>query len=226
MPTPNLIDNSYDITVYDPAFQPISWMKNAVIYQIFPDRFRNGKTANDPTGNEPRYSYPPNPLDQIIKKLWTALPEGYCRDYVNPAQPCTEGPRGRDYFGGDLKGVDQKLDYLPTWASRCSTSTPSSTPASDHAYDTQDYFHIDPFFGTQQDWNNLEHHAQQRGIRIILDGVFNHVSSDSKYFDRYHHFTDVGACESVSSPYRSWFTFHDAGGRAVRRARRAEHDEL
>ena len=61
VPTPNLVDNSYDITVFDPSFQTINWMKNAVIYQIFPDRFRNGNTNNDPTGNEPRYSYPPKP---------------------------------------------------------------------------------------------------------------------------------------------------------------------
>jgi glycosidase len=212
VPTPNPVDNSYVITVFDPAFQPISWMKNAVIYQIFPDRFRNGKTANDPTGNEPRYGYPPSPTDKILLKSWNSLPEGYCRDYVNPAQPCTESPLGRDYFGGDLKGVDQKLDYLADLGVTVLYFNPIFDAASDHAYDTQDYFHIDPFFGTQQDWNNLEHHAQQRGIRIILDGVFNHVSSDSKYFDRYHHFSDTGACESVSSPYRAWFTFHDQAG--------------
>ncbi len=212
VPTPNLIDNSYPITVFSPQFQPISWMKNAVIYQIFPDRFRNGRSNNDPTGTEPRYSYPTNPLDQIIKKLWPALPEGYCRGYVNPAQPCTEGPRGRDYFGGDLKGVDQALDYLKSQGVTVLYLNPVFDSASDHGYDTQDYFHIDPFFGTQTDWNNLVKHAQKNNMRIVLDGVFNHVSSDSLYFDRYHHFTQVGACESVTSPYRSWFYFQDQAG--------------
>src|SRR4051812_2054758 len=96
--TPNLVDNSYPITVFDPAFRPIPWMKDAVIYQIFPDRFRNGRSNNDPTGNEPRYGYPSDPLDRIIDKPWGSMPEGYCRDYINPAAPCTESPRGRDYF--------------------------------------------------------------------------------------------------------------------------------
>ncbi len=210
--TPNLIDNSYAITVYDPAFQPISWMEDAVIYQIFPDRFRNGKPSNDPHGNEPRYSYPSNPLDQILIKAWNALPEGYCRDYVNPGQPCTETPMGRDYFGGDLKGVDEELAYLRLLGVNTLYFNPIFDSASDHGYDTQNYYAIDPFFGTQQDWDKLERDASRLGIRVILDGVFNHVSSDSKYFDRYHHFSDTGACESVNSPYRSWFYFQDQAG--------------
>ena len=209
VPTPNLIDNSYAITVFAPSFQPIPWMQNAVIYQIFPDRFRNGRSSNDPTGAEPRYGYPTNPLDQIITKLWSALPEGYCTHYVNPGTPCTEGPRGRDYFGGDLRGIDQELGYLQSLGVTVLYLNPIDDSGSNHGYDTQDYFHVDPFFGTQKDWENLNKHADQLGMRIVLDGVFNHVSSDSPYFDRYHHYASVGACESVSSPYRSWFTFHD-----------------
>ena len=207
--TPTMIDNSYDITVYDPAFQPITWMKNAVIYQIFPDRFFNGNQANDPTGSAPRYGYPPDPLDQILHMSWLSLPEGYCRNYINPAQPCTESPRGRDYFGGDLQGITAKLDYLKGLGVNTLYLNPIFDSASNHGYDTQNYFAIDPAFGTQADWTALAQGAQRRNMRIILDGVFNHVSSDSVYFDRYHHFDTVGACESVSSPYRSWFTFHD-----------------
>ena len=212
VPTPNLIDNSYPITVFSPQFQAIPWLKDAVIYQIFPDRFRNGRSNNDPTGSEPRYGYPPSADDKILPKSWTSLPEGYCRDYVNPAQPCTESPRGRDYFGGDLKGVDQGLDYLKAQGVTALYLNPIFDSASNHGYDTQDYYKIDPFFGTPQDWTNLNRHADQLGIRIILDGVFNHVSSDSAYFDRYHHFPTLGACEAVNSPYRSWFTFRDQAG--------------
>jgi glycosidase len=211
-PTPNLIDNSYDITVYSPSFQPVTWLKNAVIYQIFPDRFRNGRANNDPTGKEPRYGYPSNPLDQIIKQIWTSLPEGYCTHYVNPAQPCTQSPRGRDYFGGDLKGVDQELGYLQSEGVNTLYFNPIFDSASDHGYDTQNYFQIDPFFGNHQDWQNLVKHADQMGMHIILDGVFNHLSSDSPYFDRYHHYASVGACESVNSLYRSWFFFQDQAG--------------
>ncbi|MFO7166555.1 MAG: alpha-amylase family glycosyl hydrolase [Chloroflexota bacterium] len=215
--TPSMIDNSYVITVFDPLFKPIPWMRDAVIYQIFPDRFRNGRSNNDPRGTEPRYGYPSQALDRILVKQWGDLPEGYCRKYVSPAQPCGEEPRGRDYFGGDLRGVDQRLNYLQALGVTAIYFNPIFDAASNHAYDTQDYYKIDPFFGTEQDWENLVKHANQRGIRIILDGVFNHVSSDSPYFDRYGHFPGkLGACESMTSPYRDWFTFRpQAGGPCV-----------
>ncbi len=207
--TPNLIDNSYVITVYDPAFQPVEWLQNAVVYQIFPDRFRNGRHGNDPDPTEPRYGYPADPLDQIINKAWTDLPEGYCRFYDNPADPCTEQPRGRDYFGGDLRGIRKQLKYLEDLGVTAIYLNPIFESASNHGYDTQDYYQIDHFFGTDKDFKKLVKEAHKRGIRIILDGVFNHVSSDSPYFDRYGHFDDVGACESVTSPYRDWFFFRD-----------------
>jgi glycosidase len=207
--TPNPVDNSYSVVVYDPNFQPITWLQNSVIYQIFPDRFRNGRSSNDPSPSEPRYGYPPNPQDQILLKNWGDLPEGYCRSYVNPAQPCTEGPLGRDYFGGDLRGVQQRLNYLKALGVTAIYFNPIFESASNHGYDTQDYFQVDHFFGSNKEFNELLKQANQYGIRIILDGVFNHVSSDSPYFDRYHHFAALGACESPSSPYRDWFTFHD-----------------
>jgi len=211
--TPGLVDNSYVVTVFDPAFKPISWMQNAVIYQIFPDRFRNGNATNDPNVvTEPRYRYPSNPDDQILDKTWTDFPEGYCRAYTNPAAPCTEGPKGRDYFGGDLAGVTQKLDYLKALGVTVLYFNPIFEAGSDHAYDTQDYKKIDHFFGTQGDWNTLVAQANTKGMKIVLDGVFNHTSSDSPYFDRYHHYSNNGACESVSSPYRDWFYFSPLAG--------------
>ncbi|MEA2606944.1 MAG: hypothetical protein QOI00_1701, partial [Chloroflexota bacterium] len=78
------------------------------------------------------------------------------------------------------------------------------------SYDTQDYTKVDPYFGTQKDFDNLIKHAKTLGIRVILDGVFNHMSSDSPLFDRYGHYPTVGACESTSSAYRSWFVFTNA----------------
>ncbi|PJF46354.1 MAG: alpha-amylase, partial [Candidatus Thermofonsia Clade 3 bacterium] len=180
---PSLRDNSYAITVFDPDFQPIPWMQNAVVYQIFPDRFRDGRANNNPKGNEPRYGYPPEPLDQIIVKRWGDLPEGYCRHYQSPAQPCTEGPRGRDYFGGDLRGVMQRLQYLKALGVTVIYLNPIFEAGSNHAYDTQDYYQIDKFFGDNQEFQQLVRLAEQQGIRIVLDGVFNHVSSDSPYFD-------------------------------------------
>ncbi|MFZ0548877.1 MAG: alpha-amylase family glycosyl hydrolase, partial [Candidatus Promineifilaceae bacterium] len=207
--TSGLQDDSYVITVYDPDFEPIGWMQDAVVYQIFPDRFYNGLAGNDPDPSEPRYGYPDNPQDQILNKAWDDLPEGYCRSYVNPADPCTEGPLGRDYFGGDLQGVQRKLNYLRSIGVTVIYFNPIFEAASNHLYDTQDYYSIDHFFGDNATFENFVQKANQRGIRVILDGVFNHVSSDSAYFDRYGHFAEVGACESETSPYRSWFTFTD-----------------
>jgi glycosidase len=208
----NFNDWGYVIQVHEPEFKPISWLQNGVMYQIFPDRFNNGRSNNDPNTNTPRYGWPTNPLDRIIRKAWTDLPEGYCRFYVNPAQPCNESPRGRDYFGGDLRGVQQRLNYLKSLGVTIIYFNPIFDAASNHAYDTQDYLRIDPFFGTNAEFGQLARAADKAGIQIVLDGVFNHVSSDSKYFDRYGHFSDVGACESVSSPYRGWFYFFDEAG--------------
>ena len=205
-------DWSWALMLHEPGFEAPSWAKDAVIYQIFPDRFHNGRTNNDPKTGDVRYDDPVRRLD------WGALPEGYCRNYADAtAATCparfggtgVEQPRGRDYMGGDLKGVDQQLDYLDALGVTTIYFNPIFDAGSNHSYDTQDYSRIDPYFGSQQDWKNLVKHAEERGIRIVLDGVFNHLSSDSPFFDRYGHYPTVGACESAASPYRSWFYFTD-----------------
>ena len=212
-----VVDNSYALMVYDPAFIAPDWVNGASLYQIFPDRFRNGRSNNDPKSNDVRYN------DPVLALSWGTLPEGYCRNYADGATNCPwrfdatppsysltkEQPRGRDYMGGDLKGVDQYLDYLQSLGVNTIYFNPIFDSGSNHGYDTQDYYQIDPYFGTQKDWENLVKHTQQRGMRIVLDGVFNHMSSDSPLFDRYHHYSQVGACESLASPYRTWFYFHD-----------------
>ena len=125
--------------VYDPAFAAPAWAKNAVIYQIFPDRFRNGRSNNNPKTGDIRYD------DPVLKLPWGTLPEGYCRNYADGAHQLPvalrhhaarriarprNSPRGRDYMGGDLKGVDQNLDYLQVAGRQhASTSTRSSTRA-------------------------------------------------------------------------------------------------
>jgi glycosidase len=231
-PSDDLRDWSWALTVYDPGFTTPDWAKSAVIYQIFPDRFRDGVPGNDPvpgagarlkTGfalsKDPRYGYPGGDQptwDQIVQLPWTAKPEGYCQSYATPDDTCMprfpapagrEGPRGRDYFGGDLVGITQKLDYLQSLGVTALYLNPIFDAASDHGYDTQDYRKIDPYFGTEDQFRQLVAAAKARGMRVILDGVFNHASSDSPWFDRYHHYATTGACESTSSPFRSWFTF-------------------
>lgn len=216
-PSDSVIDNSYALMVYDAAFTAPEWATDAVIYQIFPDRFRNGRSNNDPKTGDIRYD------DPVLALPWGTLPEGFCRNYADgstncpwrfdttpPAtSPTKEQPRGRDYMGGDLKGVDQYLDYLKSLGVNTIYFNPIFDAGSNHAYDTQDYYKVDPYFGTQKDWENLVKHAKQLGMRIILDGVFNHLSSDSPFFDRYGHYASVGACESLTSPYRAWFYFTD-----------------
>src|SRR5439155_9582420 len=161
----------------------------------------------------------------VLKLPWNTRPEGYCRNYADaatacpwrfdptppPWSPAREAPRGRDYMGGDLKGVDQYLEYLQSLGVTTIYFNPIFDSASNHGYDTQDYYKIDPYFGTQQDWDNLVKDAGQRGMRIILDGVFNHMSSDSPVFDRYRYYPAAGACESPSSAYRNWFFFRPPG---------------
>jgi glycosidase len=199
-PTDAQVDQSWALMAYAPSFAAPGWAKDAVVYQIFPDRFRNGSTANDPKTGDPRYD------DPVIRKSWGSLPEGYCSHYNTG---CSEGPRGRDYFGGDLDGVTQKLDYLRDLGVNTIYFNPVFAAKSNHRYDTADYRRIDPYLGTQGDFSKLVQQANQRGIRVVLDGVFNHMSSDSPQFDRYHHYNTVGACESLSSQYRSWFTFRN-----------------
>lgn len=212
------VDNSYALTVYDPGFISPSWMRRSVVYQIFPDRFRNGKESNDPETGMPRYD------DPAILLPWGTLPEGYCRNYAD-ADPVTcpwrydpalvgdskESPRGRDYYGGDLKGVIEKLDYLKALGVTQIYFNPIFEAKSNHRYDTSDYTQIDPTLGTQADFNKLVSEAKKRGIKIMLDGVFNHMSSDSPFFDRYQHFASLGACEYAVSQWRSWFYFREPG---------------
>jgi glycosidase len=194
-------DFSFQIDVYDPTFETPDWIKDAVIYQIFPDRFYNGNPKNDPTAADADvYGNP------VLKQGWEDLPEGYCRSYIG--EDCEEGPLGRDFFGGDLAGVRAKLDYLQSLGVTAIYFNPIFMAPSNHLYDTTDYFKIDPYFGSIGDYESLVRLAEARGIHIILDGVFNHTSSDSLYFDKMSRYRQMGAFESQFTFY-DWYTFYD-----------------
>jgi glycosidase len=161
------------------------WTKGMIIYQIFPDRFANGDTTIDQVsqgvyGHEPLY------------KQWGELPE--------------HPPLGRDFFGGDLRGVIDKLDYISDLGVDCIYFTPIFQSPTNHRYDAIDYFKIDPMLGTEMDFDELLEKAHGRGLKVVLDAVFNHCSSDSIYFDIVGRYGQ-GAVGSKHSPYYRWFDF-------------------
>jgi glycosidase/fibronectin type 3 domain-containing protein len=193
-------DLSYQISVYDPSFYTPEWMRNAVIYQIFPDRFRNGDLSNDPSdGSDVFYGE----LPLLYHETWNEPPV----DGRVTQAPSGAGYYNSDFYGGDLQGVIDKLDYLQELGVTAIYLNPIFEARSNHRYDTADYTKIDPMLGDLETFQNLVTEAQARRMQIILDGVFNHMSSDSVNFDRYHRFSAEGACESLDSPYRAWFSF-------------------
>ena len=107
--------------------------------------------------------------------------------------------------------MTQRLDYLQSLGVTAIYLNPIFTARSNHRYDTADYRNVDPQLGGNAAFDALVAAAGARGIRVILDGVFNHMSSDSPFFDRYGRYPGLGGCESASSPYRSWFLFSGAG---------------
>ncbi|GAP62309.1 hypothetical protein ARMA_0732 [Ardenticatena maritima] len=198
-------DNSWQLTVYDPAFQTPDWVKNAVIYQIFPDRFRDGDPTNNPPAGRFFYDEPDGTIVRSGGADWNT-PICDPRD----ANECP-GKWSQNFYGGDLEGIRQKLDYLQSLGITAIYLNPIFESPSNHKYDTTDYSQISQDFGDLQTFISLTQEAHARGIKVILDGVFNHTSSDSIYFDRYHRYpAPDGACESETSPYRDWYFFRPA----------------
>ena len=206
------IDASWQIDVYEPDFTTPAWAQGALVYQVFPDRFNDGDPTNNPSPDAVQGTTGAGVFrhgdvygNPILQKAWEELPEGYCRAYQGV--PCDEVPLGRDFFGGDLAGITAKLDDLADLGVTVLYLNPVFAAPSNHRYDTSSYEVIDPDLGTQADFERLIAEAKARGIRVLLDGVFNHVSSDSPWFDRARRFAETGACEAADSAYRSWFTF-------------------
>jgi len=182
---------SYQITVYDRGAPTPDWMKHAVVYQIFPDRFNRGDVPLS------QFSGKPNAL---LHGSWNDLPR-YIKD------PVAGNILYFDFFGGTLKGIREKLDYLADMGITCLYLNPVFASRSNHHYDTANYKKIDPFLGTEEEFVNLCKEAKEKGIRIILDGVFSHTGDDSIYFNRKGNYPGTGAYQSKKSPYYSWYQF-------------------
>ena len=188
-------------TVYSPNFVVPSWAKDVVYYYIFPDRFRNGDSSNDPKPGVNKYQ------DQDIEfhRNWLDKP------YLSGTGDGSDKVYSNDFFGGDIAGIIEKLDYIADLGANTLYITPMFTASSNHKYDTADYKNIDPAFGSNADFTRLTVEAAKRNMRVILDTSLNHTGSDSLYFDRYAKYNSQGAFRGASiqhdSPYASWYIF-------------------
>jgi len=199
--------DSFQITAYNPNFQTPSWMASANVYQIFPDRFRDGDPTNDyclpgsSAGCPSFYGAPAS--SNIAVTIWNTL---LC-DPNNQSLPC-RGNFGSVFYGGDLLGIQNELDYIQGLGFDTIYLTPIFEASSNHRYDTDDFLNVDPALGGNPALSSLLTAMNQRGMRAIFDAVWNHASSDSTYFNEFSRFSTVGACQSLSSPYRVWFHFN------------------
>ena len=215
-----------------PGFSTPDWAKGAVMYQIFTDRFYNGDKSNDVETNE--YYYIGDYSQRVTN--WDKYPANM---------------GVREFYGGDLQGVRDKLDYLQDLGVEVVYFNPLFVSPSNHKYDIQDYDYIDPHYGKIVDdggevlpngvtdnsqatkykkrttgLKNLEasnelfiklvEELHRRGMKVILDGVFNHCGSFNKWMDRERIYEgeedyEPGAYVSVDSPYRSYFRFFKEG---------------
>lgn len=199
----------YQITVYKHAEVP-EWYRNGIVYQIFPDRFARDDDWRERTesANEAQNSRRSDSA-RIVEEDWTK-PAYYVRD---DSGKVVEWPM----YGGSLKGIEEKLDYLKSLGVTCIYLNPVFEAYSNHRYDTGNYMHIDPALGTDEDFEQLAVSAREKGIRIILDGVFSHTGADSIYFDRFGNYSTLrpeesdgsGAWDNEDSPYRSWYKFDE-----------------
>lgn len=184
--------DEWQLTVYDEVYAAPSFLDGGIIYQIFPDRFNIGgerlKTKPGAVYRDDTYGTPYYKADE----------KGIVPN--------------NDFFGGNLDGVTEKLDYLKSLGVKCVYLNPIFEAASNHKYDTGSYRRIDGDFGGEAAFRRLISAANEKGIKIILDGVFSHTGDDSVYFNRYGHYDSVGAFQSDGSPYKSWYRFDDKGG--------------
>ena len=171
-------------------FTTPDWAKGATIYQIFPDRFHKAGRC-DLSGKLEPYTVHKDWYEEVD---WQPTPSG---EVLN-----------NDFYGGNFKGIMEKMDYIASLGTTLIYLNPISKSFSSHRYDTGDYKTPDPMLGTMADFTALCDAAHERGMKVILDGVYSHTGSDSLYFNRKGSFPGPGAYQSKSSPYAGWYTFH------------------
>ncbi len=178
---------TYQLTVYEKTVTP-DWYGRGVTYQIFPDRFN-------------RHKIPAKFRNRVIHNDWNDCPV-----YA----PNKEGEiLNNDFFGGSIQGIIEKLPYIESMGVSTIYLSPIFEAYSNHRYDTASYEKVDPMLGNNEDFEELCAKSAKLGIRIILDGVFNHTGYDSIYFNGRGTYDTVGAAQSKDSPYFDWYEFQE-----------------
>lgn len=181
----------WTITVYENKFEIPKWAQGKIMYQIFPDRFFKSD------------KYVPKDIPDRVIKEWNEMPNW---------KPEEDGDiHNNDYFMGNLKGIEEKLDYIKQLGVSIIYLNPICYSQSNHRYDTSDYELVDPYVGTNDDLKELCEKCHKVGIRIVIDGVFNHTGNDSKYFNEYGKFDTIGAFQGEESPYYNWYKKNSNG---------------
>lgn len=188
------------LTIYEQGFSTPDRFKGGMMYQIFPDRFKRGSELTSARGHS---------------KKPTELPKGRILnpDWENGIPQYAEVPGGEVannmFFGGDLWGIAEKLDYIKSLGVDTLYLCPIFEAASNHRYDTGDYMRIDPMLGGEEAFEHLLSELKARNMKLILDGVFNHTGADSRYFNKFRHYPGSGAYNSKRSRYYRWYSFDE-----------------
>ena len=181
-------ESKFTLLVYQNYFRAKEWFGKGIMYHVFVDRFAKGEIA--PCVRD----------DAIVNDDWYGGIPQYAKNHG-------ERLANNMFFGGNLKGVEDKLDYLDDLGVKIIYLSPIFTAYSNHKYDTGDYMSVDSMFGGDAALASLIEKARERGMSVILDGVFNHTGDDSLYFDKYRKYGGVGAYSDPNSPYVDWFNF-------------------
>ena len=182
--------DNWQVSCVPASFHTPDWAKGALIYQVFPDRFCKSGSP-DLTGKLEPYTVHSDWYEEVS---WQPTPEGVVLN--------------NDFYGGNFRGITEKLPYIASLGTTILYLNPISKSFSSHRYDTGDYLTPDPMLGTIEDFKTLCEEAHKLGMKVVLDGVYSHTGSNSRYFNREDSFPDKGAFQSQDSPYYNWFTFY------------------